>query len=203
MLMSSAEFRESLRAHRPRVFVDGDRVESVADEQRLAPGIAAIGVTYDFARRPELRPLMTATDHATGRTVNRMLHVNRETRDLMSKLEAVRLLCQEVGCAQRYLTHDALNGIHQSTFRTDAEHGTDYHARFLAYARSVQEHDLTLAVAMTDGKGDRSRKPHEQANADAYVHIVERRPGGIVISGVKAIVTAAPYVHGFLVMPCR
>ncbi len=203
MLMSSAEFRDSLRAHRPRVFVDGDRIESVADEPRLAPGIAAIGVTYDFARRPELRPLMTATDPTSGRTVNRMLHINRDTRDLMSKLEAVRLLCQECGCAQRYLTHDALNGIHQATFRTDAEHGTDYHARFLAYAQAVQEQDLTLAVAMTDGKGDRSLKPHEQANVDAYVHIVERRPGGIVISGVKAIVTAAPYVHGFLVMPCR
>ncbi|MBN8908595.1 MAG: hypothetical protein J0H99_18695, partial [Rhodospirillales bacterium] len=133
------------------MFVDGDRVESVADEKRLAPGIAAIGVTYDFALRPELRPLMTATDQASGRVVNRMLHVNRETRDLMSKLEAVRLLCQEVGCAQRYLTHDALNGIHQATFRTDAEHGTDYHARFLAYMREVQDEDQTLAVAMTDG----------------------------------------------------
>lgn len=203
MLMTAAEFRESLRAYRPRVFVDGDPIESVADEPRLAPGIAAIGVTYEFARRAEMRPLMTATDAATGRTINRMLHINRSTRDLMSKLEAVRLVCQESGCAQRYLTHDALNGIHQSTFRTDAAHGTDYHQRLLAYIREVQEHDLTLAVAMTDGKGDRSLKPHEQVNADAYAHIVERRPGGIVISGVKAIVTAAPYVHGFLVMPCR
>ena len=56
---------------------------------------------------------------------------------------------------------------------------------------------------MTDAKGDRSKRPHEQANVDSYVHIVERNAKGIVISGTKAIVTGAPYVHEFLVMPCR
>ena len=56
---------------------------------------------------------------------------------------------------------------------------------------------------MTDAKGDRSRRPHQQANPDAYVHIVERSAEGVVISGTKAIVTGAPYMHEFLVMPCR
>jgi 4-hydroxybutyryl-CoA dehydratase/vinylacetyl-CoA-Delta-isomerase len=204
MMMSATEYRESLRRYHPRVFLEGQRVESVADAPRLAPGIAAIGVTYDFARRPELARLMTAEDPGSGgRVVNRMLHINRGTRDVLDKLEAVRILCQECGCAQRYLTHDALNGIHQSTFRTDAEHGTDYHPRLLAYLRRVQEEDLTLAVAMTDGKGERALRPHAQPNLDSYVRIAERRPDGVVIRGVKAIVTGAPYVHEFLVMPCR
>src|ERR671927_1284241 len=56
---------------------------------------------------------------------------------------------------------------------------------------------------MTDAKGDRSRRPGQQRSRDAYVHITERRPDGIVIRGTKAIVTAAPYVHEFLIMPCR
>lgn len=45
MLMTAADYRESLRGYRPRVFVEGKRVESVADEPLLTPGIAAIGVT--------------------------------------------------------------------------------------------------------------------------------------------------------------
>jgi len=57
MLLTAEEYRESLRRYRPRVFVDGEAVESVADEPRLAPGIAAIGVTYDFATRPEYAEL--------------------------------------------------------------------------------------------------------------------------------------------------
>jgi 4-hydroxybutyryl-CoA dehydratase/vinylacetyl-CoA-Delta-isomerase len=56
---------------------------------------------------------------------------------------------------------------------------------------------------MTDAKGDRSRRPHEQANPDTYVHVVERNAKGIIISGTKAIVTGAPYMHEILVMPGR
>ena len=56
---------------------------------------------------------------------------------------------------------------------------------------------------MTDAKGDRSKRPHQQANTDTYVHIVERNAKGVVISGTKAIVTGAPYMHELLVMPCR
>ncbi|WP_209428417.1 4-hydroxyphenylacetate 3-hydroxylase N-terminal domain-containing protein [Pararhodobacter sp. SW119] len=203
MLMDAAAYRESLRAYGPRVFVDGQRVESVADEPLLLPGINGVGVTYDLAHRPQHSAIMTARQGTSGKTVNRMLHINESSTDLLYKLEAVRLACQIAGCAQRYLCHDAFNGLFQATKRTDAIHGTDYHQRFLAYLHDFQDRDLTLAVAMTDAKGDRSRRPGQQLNPDVYVHITERRPDGIVIRGTKAIVTGAPYVHELLVMPCR
>ena len=80
MLMSAADYRESLRRYRPRVFIDGRRVESVADEPRLAPGINAVGITYDFALDPAHAALMTATQSTSGRTVNRMMHVEPRRR---------------------------------------------------------------------------------------------------------------------------
>ena len=43
-LMSGDEFRDSLRRYKPRVFVDGRRIESVADDPVLRPGINAIGL---------------------------------------------------------------------------------------------------------------------------------------------------------------
>jgi len=201
-LMSSADYRESLRRLRPLVYVDGRRVDSVADEPAFAPGVQALGVSYDFARDPALAPLMLASSNGT--TVPRMLHINASAGDLLNKLEAVRVLCQETGCAQRYLCHDALNALAQVCARIDDARGsTEHRARFAAYLEHVQRHDLALGIAMTDAKGDRSRKPHQQANPDTYVHVVERDAQGIVISGTKAIVTAAPYMHEFLVMPCR
>lgn len=203
MLMTAEEYRESLRSYNPVVYIDGDRVTSVADDPRLLPGINAVGVTYDFAKRLEYGGLMLETQASSGKTVNRMIHINRHSEDLLSKLEAVRLLCRESGCAQRYLSHDALNAIHQGTFRADAEDGTDYHERFMAYLHDIQDRDLTLGVAMTDAKGDRKLRPHKQEVPDTYVHISERRADGIVISGTKAIVTGAPYMHELLVMPCR
>ena len=64
MLMTGADYRESLGRYRPRVFVNGDRVEDVATEPRLAPGVSAVAVTYDFAHDPRYRHLMTATEAA-------------------------------------------------------------------------------------------------------------------------------------------
>ncbi len=203
MLLSAEGFRESLRAYKPRVFVNGQRVESVADEPLLAPGIAGVGVCYDFALDPALAPVMTARQGSSGKIVNRMLHIDGSTTDLLTKLEAVRLVCRTSGCAQRYLAHDSLNALWQATKATDAAHDTEYHARFLNYLHEVQDRDLTLGIAMTDAKGDRSKRPGEQAQPDVYVRIVERRADGIVIRGTKAIVTGAPYMHEFLVMPCR
>jgi 4-hydroxybutyryl-CoA dehydratase/vinylacetyl-CoA-Delta-isomerase len=204
MLMSSRDYQESLRRYRPKVFVDGRLVESVADEPSLRPGINAVGLTYDYALRPEYQPLMTAVQASTGKVVNRLLHINASSGDLLNKLEAVRLVCQETGCAQRYLTHDALNAIHQVSARIDdAKGSTEHRDRFAAYLHDVQDRDLTLGIAMTDAKGDRSKRPHQQGNADTYVHVVRRDGKGVRISGTKAIVTGAPYMHELLVMPCR
>ena len=203
MLMNAGEYRESLRRYKPRVWVDGQSIECVADAPQLMPGINAIGVTYDMALRSELAPVMLAVQASSGKTVNRMLHTDTSSADLLNKLEAVRILCQETGCAQRYLVHDAFSALVMATARIDADKGTAYQQRFMAYLHDFQDKDLSVGICMTDAKGDRSKRPHEQVNIDSYVHIVERNGRGIVISGTKAIVTGAPYVHEFLVMPCR
>jgi 4-hydroxybutyryl-CoA dehydratase / vinylacetyl-CoA-Delta-isomerase len=203
MLMSAADYRESLRRYRPRVFVDGEAVASVADHPALAPGVAAVGLTYDFALREELKPVMRASAGAARGEVNRMMAIPASGQELLNKLEAVRLVCQHTGCAQRYLGGDALSAIRMAAVRMDAELATEYGPRIDAYLERVYGDDLALGVAMTDGKGDRSLRPHQQANPDAYVRIVERSAKGIVLSGAKAIVTGAPYMHELLVMPCR
>jgi 4-hydroxybutyryl-CoA dehydratase/vinylacetyl-CoA-Delta-isomerase len=203
-MISGGEYRESLRRYSPRVFVDGRAIASVADAPTLQPGINALAVTYDFALDAGQIAADDRRADSQRRTVNRMLHINESAGDLLNKLEAVRILCQETGCAQRYLAHDALNAIHQASARIDDARGSSEHrARFAAYLETCRTSDLSLGIAMTDAKGDRSLRPHQQANPDTYVHIVERQAAGIVISGTKAIVTGAPYMHEFLVMPSR
>lgn len=144
---------------------------------------------------------MTARQSTSGETVNRMLHINENSTDLLYKLEAVRLVCKVSGCAQRYLTRDALNGIFQAAKRADDAHGIDYSTRFQHYLHKIQDRDLTLGVVMTDAKGDRSKRPGQQANPDAYVHIAERRHRDPWNQGDRH--GRAPYMHEFLVMPCR
>lgn len=164
MLMSSDEYRDSLRRYRPVVFGERSARRSVADEPVPAPGIDVIGVTYDFARAPEHERHMVAVEASSGRPVSRMLQLNRNSDSLLRKLESVRLVCRHSGRAPRYVSPDPL---WQAPHRTDAEERTDYHARFEGYLHRVQAEASTLGVAMTDAKGDRSRRPHEQANPDA------------------------------------
>lgn len=174
------------------VYVDDCHIEQVADQSALRPGVNASAYTYDFALNPEVAPLAPATQSDHNRVVNRMLYGNESAGDLLNKLEAVRLLCQETGCAQRNLAHDALNGLTQVTARIDDAHGTTSTANGSGRTWPTSRTGTTLGVAMTDAKGDRSRRPHEQANRDTYVHVVQRSANGIVISGSKAIVTGAP-----------
>ncbi len=202
MLMSAAEYRESLRALKPTVYVDGRAVASVADEPALAPGVNAVGLTYAFALREDTAPALRID--GPGGAYNRMLHVPGSDADLLQKLEAVRLVCRYTGCAQRYLAGDAIAAILQAAPALDADGpGREYVARARAYRDHVCRRDLAVGIAMTDAKGDRSLRPHAQQNPDSHVHIVERRGDGIVIAGTKAIVTGAPYMHELLVMPGR
>jgi 4-hydroxybutyryl-CoA dehydratase/vinylacetyl-CoA-Delta-isomerase len=54
---------------------------------------------------------------------------------------------------------------------------------------------------MTDPKGDRSKGPSEQDDPDMFVHVVERRPDGIVLRGAKAHQTGCVNSHFIIVMP--
>lgn len=201
-LMSPENYRESLRERHPDVWVRGKRVSSVADEPLLRPGVNAIAYTYELALQDELAPVMLAT-LPNGQRVNRLVALDMSTEDLLRKLEMCRLLCKSTGCAQRYLTHDALNALAQSTTHLDADLSTEYHDRFQGYLDWVQQHDLTCAVALTDPKGDRSKRPHQQADPDMYLHVVEQRQDGIVVRGAKANITGAPYTHEVIVLPTR
>ncbi len=201
-MMNGAQYVESLRKLEPRVFFRGVRLEKPHEHPAIAPHVRTAAVTYDLARDARHAALMTATSHLTGGPVSRFTHLFWSVEDLLKKLAMLRLIGQETGtCFQRCVGLDGLNAVWSVTFDVDRAKGTDYHARFRRYLERVQREDLMVAGAMTDVKGDRSLPPWKQADKDLYVHIVERRPDGIVIRGAKAHTTGAVNSHEILVMP--
>ncbi len=145
---------------------------------------------------------MTATSSLTGRKINRFTHLHQSAEDLIKKVEMQRLLGQKTAsCFQRCVGMDAFNAVYSTTYEIDEKYGTNYHENFRKFLIMVQDQDLTVDGAMTDPKGDRSKAPHEQADPDLFLHIVERRPDGIVVRGAKAHQTGTINSHWHIVMP--
>ena len=201
-MKNGQEYIESLRNLKPVVYYLGEKVENVVDHPAFQPHVNCAALTYDLATKPEYQELLSARSPFINDRVNRWTHIHENTDDLVKKVKALRFLGQKTGaCFQRCVGWDALNAVYSVTWEIDREKGTDYHARFLRYLERVQRDDLMIAGAMTDPKGDRSKKPGQQEDPDMYVHVVEKRPDGIVVRGAKAHMTGMVNSHEMLVMP--
>jgi len=199
---TAAQYIESLRALKPKIFYKGERIEDVTGHPATAPHVRAAAMTYALAGDPEARDLATATSHLTGRTVSRFTHIHQDVGDLIKKVKLLRVLGQKTGtCFQRCVGLDGLNATYSVTYEMDRKHGTEYHERFTRWLIHLQDENVMVTGAMTDPKGDRSKGPADQADPDQYVHVVERRPEGIVIRGAKVHQTGAVNSHEILVMP--
>ena len=145
---------------------------------------------------------MTATSNLTGEKINRFTHIHQSSYDLVKKVKMQRLLGQKTAaCFQRCVGMDSFNSVYSTTYEVDKKYGTHYHDNFVNFATYVQQNDLTVDGAMTDTKGDRSLSPSKQADPDLFLHVVERRPDGIVVRGAKAHQTGILNSHEVIVMP--
>jgi 4-hydroxybutyryl-CoA dehydratase/vinylacetyl-CoA-Delta-isomerase len=126
----------------------------------------------------------------------------RSREDLIARVKWERLIGRRTGRgALRSPGLDAINALAVVTHRCDAERGTHYHPRLLAFVERMQREDLAVSGAMTDVRGDRAKRPAQQADPDMFVRVVERRDGGIVLRGAKAHQTSAVHCHEHVVLP--
>ena len=203
-LMTGEQYIESIRKLKMNVYMFGKKIDCPVDDPILRPSLNSVRMTYDLAQMPEYQDLMTAVSPYTGQRVNRFTHIHQSTSDLIKKVKMQRLLGQQTAaCFQRCVGMDAFNAEFSTTYEVDQKYGTHYHENFKKFMIYVQENDLTVDGAMTDPKGDRSKAPHEQADPDLFLHVVERRADGIVVRGAKAHQTGVLNSHEVIVMPTQ
>jgi 4-hydroxybutyryl-CoA dehydratase/vinylacetyl-CoA-Delta-isomerase len=201
-LMTGREYEDSLRKLKFKVYLQGELIDNPVDHPIIRPSMNAVKMTYALAHDPRYEALMTATSHLSGEKINRFCHLHRSSDDLVKKVKMQRLLGQKTAaCFQRCVGMDAINAVDSVTFEMDEKLGSEYHKRFTAFLRKMQDEDLTVDGAMTDPKGDRSLPPGKQDDPDLFVRVVEKRADGIVVRGAKAHQTGALNSHWILVMP--
>lgn len=201
-LMTGEQYIESIRGLNLQVYMFGKKIDCPVDDPILRPSLNSVRMTYDLAQMQEYQDLMTVISPETGERINRFTHIHRSTEDLRNKVKMQRLLGQKTAaCFQRCVGMDAFNAVYSTTYECDQKYGTSYHANFRKFMLHCQSKDLTVDGAMTDTKGDRSKAPHAQEDPDLFLHVVERRPDGIVVRGAKAHQTGMLNSHEVIVMP--
>lgn len=201
-MRTQEEYLEKLKQMRPNIYLDGQCIGR--DDQRVIKASSAIRMTYSMVGNPEYEDLLTATSHISGKKINRFTHIHQSVDDLLKKQEMTRKICGVCGgCVQRCMGIDMMNAVSGVSYDVDQKCGTSYYQNFLKFLEYFQENDLVCAGSQTDTKGDRAARPAEQWDPDQYLHVVERRPDGVVVRGCKVHNTMAPYADELLVIPTR
>lgn len=194
------DYLNSLRGRPLRLFLFGKEEPDPVDNPLIRPSMNALRQTYDLAiEDPELA---TAHSPLINARVNRFLHIVESPDDLVMKNRMQRRMGQLTGtCFQRCAGLDTISVMHSITYDIDAKHGTPYHARFIDFLKQAQRNNIIIGAGMTDPKGDRSKRPHEQADPDLFLHISGRNDKGIFVTGAKAHMTGGLNSHWIFVMP--
>jgi len=181
MLISGKDYIERLSSYKRDVFVKGVKVRDFVNHPNIKPAVNSIAFTYDLAKeKEEYSPL----SDLVGEKVNRLNYINSSPEDLIARLDFQRELSMRTGtCNYRCPGADAMCSLYPATKELDERLGTDYHKKFLRFLKEIQAKDYACTGALTDTKGDRSKRPKD--SRDMYVHVVEKTDDGIVVSGAK------------------
>jgi 4-hydroxyphenylacetate 3-monooxygenase len=199
-LMTGSEYRASLDDGR-KVWIGGQRVESVAHHPAFAPMVDAVAKIYDLHHDPEFRDVMTFAlpDGSRG---SRFYKIPESREDLTLRRQMTTAVLREVCPTMDRFGDETVSPLFVIADRGDLFDRFDprYRANGLAWLDRLQRDNLFMTSGNTDPKGDRSKQPFEQDDPDLYLRVVKETDAGIVIRGAK-FETGAPYAHVAFVKP--
>lgn len=202
-LMTVEQYLESIKHRRPmNVWFRGEKIADPVSEPSLQASLNTIKKLYELSHVPEYEALLTAHSPLIDEKVSFYLSPLLSREDAIKKTRMARLLAEVFGCCSHRCTgSEAIAGLWPFTWDVDKLYGTHYHQNLRNWVINCQKNDLAVAAALTDPKGDRRKKPHEQPVAELYLRIKEKRPDGVVIEGAKVNQTGTIFTHEIAIIP--
>jgi 4-hydroxybutyryl-CoA dehydratase/vinylacetyl-CoA-Delta-isomerase len=201
-LKTGFQYIQSIEALGLEANILGSKRADLTSHPVVEPSIRSVAATYDAAHSDEHRDLFRAVSSLTGEEVNRFTHIHLSADDLVKKVQMLRVCGNLTACCfQRCVGLDAANALFSVTWECDRAHGTNYHERFVRFWSYIQREDLVVDGAMTDPKGDRSKRPGQQSDPDLYLRVVDRKRDGVIVRGAKLHQTGMLNSHEIIVMP--
>jgi 4-hydroxybutyryl-CoA dehydratase/vinylacetyl-CoA-Delta-isomerase len=201
-LMTPEQFEESLKSLKPRIFMNGKKVESILENRNTRTVVEANKASYEWALDPRYSSIMTCRSPLINDVVNRYTHVSTSTEDLVKKAEAGTFTAEMLGtCIYRCVGYDAFHSLAATCWEMDRDLGTSYYPRFLEYLKMVQTRDLSVAGALTEPRGKRSQRTIDWSDPFLSLKVVDKNKDGIFVRGAKINISGAFASHEMVVLP--
>jgi 4-hydroxybutyryl-CoA dehydratase/vinylacetyl-CoA-Delta-isomerase len=196
-MRSKEDYLNSLKDGRD-VYYRGEKVESILDHPVLRVTALHAAKLFSLSRG--------YFDEDLKQEVSMYYRVPQTSEDLMERHKLIyetTMACNGIFNISQAIGSDALFSLKLTSKKIDGKHSTNYSARANKYHAYAKKNDLTLAVAQTDVKGDRAKRPSEQADPDLYLRVVDVTDDGIIVNGAKAHTTQAPVSDELIIVPTR
>jgi 4-hydroxyphenylacetate 3-monooxygenase len=192
-LLTGDEYLDSLRDGR-RVWIDGELVTDVTTHPAFRNAARSIARLYDSLHDPQTSDLLTAEDRHGIRT-HRFFMPAYSAEDLLASRGAIahwaRLSYGYMGRTPDY------KASFMATLGADPEWYAPFTDNATRWYRDYAERCLFLNHVLINPPIDRNKAIHEVE--DVYVHVVEERDDGIVVSGAKMLATGSALTHATFV----
>jgi 4-hydroxybutyryl-CoA dehydratase / vinylacetyl-CoA-Delta-isomerase len=202
-LRTAEQYKASLRDGRA-VFFRGEKVADVTKHPVIAIAVEHAAIDYRMAEDPKYRELAVVKEG--GDQYSRYFHIPKSAEDLLARSQLIAASTREGATLVvliKEIGSDALLALKIIGERLASAGKPVYRDRIAKYHRYCRDHDLAVAVAQTDVKGDRALAPTQQEHPDYYVRIVEERADGIVVRGAKVHTSVSTNTNEVIVLPTR
>lgn len=202
-LRTRDQYLSALKQMRPNVYKFGGLIEDVTTHPATRRVVESHARAFDAAQDTELAGIFTAKSSLTGQLVHRNTSLMTAPEEMASNSRFKRKMYHLTGTCTGGLCvgWNAFNVMWSVTSEMDEALGTDYHARLKEWGLKFQEKGLVVAGALTDAKGNRKLRPHQQPDPDTNLRIVERKPDGIVIRGAKLMICGSAASDEIFLLP--
>ncbi|MFC2038311.1 4-hydroxyphenylacetate 3-hydroxylase N-terminal domain-containing protein [Chloroflexota bacterium] len=203
-IKTAEQYYESLKDLHPTAYILGEKVENVYEHPLIRHMTASVAKTFELENSEEGRKHLVTKSDLIDEDVSRFLKFYKSPEDLLAKVRMLKFLAQNIGgCYMRCTGMDAISSVGIEIYNCDKKYGTKYWDKFIEFVKLMQMNDYVLFSGVTDVKGDRAKRPSQQADPDMYLRVVSRDTKGITVRGAKIHQTGSLCAHWGIVVPTR
>lgn len=191
---TGSDYIQGLRNRSREVWLDGQRVEDVADHPVFRASVQRIAELYDLQHEPAHSDYCLYESPTSGDPVATAFMMPRSHEDLVKRRKAFQAFAEHtlgmVGRSQDFLNTTVM--AFADARDVFARGGEQYGENIVGYYEHIRENDLFLTHALIPPQTDRSKSSAEQKEEFLHLGVADENSDGIIVQGARMLATLGP-----------